>query len=63
MVEPSAVSDALSSGTTTFPFGWTTGWPPITPVLGVPERFHVRPPSVEKEICRLFPLAKSSQTV
>ena len=50
VVNPSDVSLALSSGTTTFPFGSTTGWPPITPVEGVLEGFHVRPPSVEKEI-------------
>src|SRR5205085_8325390 len=39
VVNPRDVSAALSSGTTTFPFGSTTGWPPITPVFGVDERF------------------------
>jgi hypothetical protein len=62
-VNPSAVSDALSSGTTTFPSGCTTGCPPITPTLGVEESVQVRPPSVENAIMSLLPLPKSSQTV
>src|SRR5439155_11157367 len=55
IVNPRAVSDALSSGTTTFPFGCTTGWPPITPVFGVDESVQFRPPSVEKAIFSWLP--------
>src|SRR2546429_6975322 len=58
LVNPSAVSDALSSGTTTLPFGWTTGWPPITPTFGVVVSVQLRPPSVEKAIFSQLPWAK-----
>ena len=38
---PTAVALALSMGTITVPFGCTTGWPPITPVLFVLGADHV----------------------
>src|SRR5919204_4838947 len=41
-------SFASSSGTTTFPFGSTTGWPPITPTLGTLDSVQLRPESREK---------------
>src|SRR5438876_5339115 len=36
-------------GTTTVPFGWTTGWPPVALAVlaGVSTGPHVSPPSVE----------------
>lgn len=45
----SAVSLALSIGTTTVPFGWTSGWPPMPVALFAVARrvLHVSPPSVE----------------
>src|SRR5256714_13884202 len=63
LVNPSAVSDALSSGTTTLPFGWTIGWPPRTPTFGGVESVPLRPPSVEKAIFSRLPWPKSSHTV
>src|ERR671936_2366789 len=47
IVYPSAVALALSIGTTTFPFGCTSGWPPMTPTRGVFDSVQVRPPSRE----------------
>ena len=47
---PSVVSDALSIGMITFPVGWTSGWPPITPTFGVVPAIQVSPPLVEEEI-------------
>src|SRR5438105_787111 len=62
-VAPSEVSLALSSGTTTFPFGSTTGWPPITPTLGTPDKGQLTPASRGHAIISWLPWPKSSQTV
>jgi hypothetical protein len=43
----STVMLALSSGMTSFPLGWTSGWPPITPTAGAPACVQVRLPSRE----------------
>src|SRR5512132_2060815 len=53
---PTAVSLALAIGTITVPFGWTTGCPPITPVLLVAGADQVKPPSVDRFICSRLPL-------
>ena len=51
-------------GTTTVPFGCTSGWPPITPnaLLGTVDCVHVWPPSVERAMCSLFPAPASSHS-
>src|SRR5207244_10986354 len=60
---PSCVSSALSSGTTTFPFGSVTGCPPMTPRFGVVESVQVRPPLREYAIRKRLPWPKSSHCV
>src|SRR4051794_25434517 len=49
---PMAVSLAFAVGTTTVPFGWTTGCPPMTPALFVAAADQCWPPSVDVLICR-----------
>src|SRR3954447_23546019 len=60
---PMAVSFAFAIGTTTVPFGRTTGWPPITPVLLVAGADQCRPPSVEVLISSRLPAPWSSHCV
>src|SRR4051794_32503482 len=60
---PMAVSLALAIGTITVPFGRTTGWPPITPVLFVAGADQCWPPSVEKLISSRFPAPWSPHCV
>src|SRR3954451_3893385 len=52
---PMAVSLALAIGTITVPFGRTTGWPPITPVLLVAGADQCWPPSLDVLISRRLP--------
>src|ERR671937_557034 len=64
ITDSSVSSFASSSGTTTFPFGRTTGCPPMTPTVGTSERCQLTPASREKAIISwLVPLPKSSHTV
>src|SRR3954463_7777828 len=60
---PIAVSFAFAVGTITVPFGRTTGWPPITPLLFVAGADHVWPPSVDVLIRSTFPAPWSSHCV
>src|SRR5919204_2075889 len=55
MTDLSVTSPASSSGTTTFPFGSTTGWPPITPTLGTLESVQLTPALREKAIFSWLP--------
>src|SRR3954470_12007615 len=60
---PTAVSLALSIGTTTVPLGRTTGWPPITPEPLEAAADQVWPPSVEVLILSRLPAPWSSHSV
>src|SRR5205814_8374649 len=57
---PSAVSFALSIGMIAVPFGWKTGWPPLTPTFGVLACVHVSPPSRENAARNSLPWPRSS---
>ena len=49
------LSDPLSIGTTTVPFGCARGWPPITLAEGTVDANQEAPPSVERLMFRWLP--------
>ena len=59
-----APSDPVSIGTTTVPFGCTTGCPPMTlDPAGMLASAHVKPPLVETDMWSWLPCPKSSYSV
>ena len=53
---------ASEIGTTTLPFGRTSGCPPMTEAPGTEELDHVVPPLVERLIFRMLPSPASSHS-